>query len=229
MASNDGKTTMIHWQNTKELLNFDFNSKFNEHLHSQFYFMDKFILQPEENKIVLYSYARRENGFIKLQAGSYTLNCQSITALAAANQFYSSIRHLLMLILKDEDNLHDMNIVAYVDQIICGLSNKIIQVFDTNAEQVSLTINQGHGKAVSCIRLNEAPKGQSPTDLCDIFMTSSVSNIDPIKLWDLRSARCILRISDTNPSYIVPSTRPSLSPCGRYIASGFEDNSVILL
>lgn len=81
---------MFHWQNKKELLTFDFNSKFNEHIHTQFYFMDKFILQPEENKLVLYSYAKRDTGFIKLQAGNFILPCQNITAVAAANQFYSS-------------------------------------------------------------------------------------------------------------------------------------------
>ena len=90
MASNDCKTTVMDWQNSKELLQLKFSSKFNELIGSQFYFMDKFILQPEENRLVLYSYAIREAGNVSLMAGSFTLQCQNITALAAANQFYSS-------------------------------------------------------------------------------------------------------------------------------------------
>lgn len=75
------------------------------------------------------------------------------------------------------------------DMIITGLSNKSIQVFDTNAETVSLTIPNTHMKPISCIRLNEAPKGPAATQLCDIFLTSSFSNMDPVKLWDMRSAK----------------------------------------
>ena len=76
-----------------------------------------------------------------------------------------------------------------LDQIITGLSNKSIQIFDTNVEKVGMTILQAHNKPVSCIRINEAPKGGRATDLCDFFLTSSYSNLDPIKLWDLRSAK----------------------------------------
>lgn len=90
VASSDCRTTLVEWHNYKELLSFEFTSKFNEHVHAQFYFMDKFIVQPEENKLVLYSYAKRDTGYIKLKAGEYQLECQTITALAAANQFYSS-------------------------------------------------------------------------------------------------------------------------------------------
>ncbi|ODN00749.1 WD repeat-containing protein 27 [Orchesella cincta] len=201
VASTDCRTTVVDWQNSKELLSFEFSSKFNEHVHSQFYFMDKFIVQPEENKVVLYSYARRDNGYIKLKAGEFQLSGQNITALGAANQFYSNM-------------------------IITGLSNKTIQMFDTNAETVSLTIPNAHSKPISCIRINEAPKGEHANSLCDIFMTSSFSNVDPIKLWDIRCAKCIMRISDVNQATFVPTSRPNISPCGRYIVSGFEDCSV---
>ncbi|CAL8100991.1 unnamed protein product [Orchesella dallaii] len=201
IASTDCRTTLVDWQNSKELLSLEFSTKFNEHIHSQFYFMDKFIIQPEENKVVLYSYAKRNNGYIKLKAGEFQLSGQSITALGAVNQFYSNM-------------------------IISGLSNKTIQVFDTNAETVSLTIPNAHSKPISCIRINEAPKGQHANYLCDIFMTSSFSNVDPIKLWDIRSAKCIMRISDVNQATFVPTSRPNISPCGRYIVSGFEDCSV---
>ncbi len=74
--------------------------------------------------------------------------------------------------------------------IITGLSNKSLQIFDTNAESVCATIPNTHVKPISCIRLNEAPKGpEYATQLCDIFLTSSFSYMDPIKLWDMRTSK----------------------------------------
>jgi len=110
--------------------------------------------------------------------------------------------------------------------IIAGLSNKSVQIFDTNAEKVSLNIPNTHTKPIACFRINEAPQGMHATSLCDIFLTSTFSSFDPIKLWDLRCAKCIIRISDINQTVFVPTSRPNISPCGRYIVSGFEDNAM---
>ncbi len=38
-----------------------------------------------------------------------------------------------------------------------------------------------------------------------------------------------MRVSDVCQPVFVPTARPSLSPCGRYICTGFEDKSVSTL
>ncbi len=129
-----------------------------------------------------------------------------------------------------------------------------MELFDAGSEQVVLTIPNCHSKSITTIRINEAPKSSHATSLCDTFLTSTNSVTDPLKLWDLRSAkcvhrkvltasiknslhnqhnsnsfliRCILRIADFNAMKVfVPTSRPALSPCSRYIASGFEENTV---
>lgn len=100
---------------------------------------------------------------------------------------------------------------------------------DVNAERVSFSVRCAHSKPVTCIRLNEAPLGGVQTShLSDIVLTSAPSYFDPVKLWDLRLGAPVLRLSDINAAIFVPPARPALSPCGRFIATGCEDNSVTL-
>jgi len=81
----------VNWQTGNEHFSIKFVSKYCEHVHTQFYYMDQFILQPEENRISLYSCKLHEiNGCVKLKAGSFPLHGQWITAVAAPNQLYSS-------------------------------------------------------------------------------------------------------------------------------------------
>jgi len=90
IATNDGKTEIVNWKLEKQLLALQFNSKFNEHVHAQFYYLDKFILQPEDNRIVFYSFRIGIPTSITLKAGTLLMTSQQITALAAPNRFYSS-------------------------------------------------------------------------------------------------------------------------------------------
>lgn len=82
-----------------------------------------------------------------------------------------------------------LNNILIPDLIFYGGSNKSLSTFDANAEKVIWTVPNAHNKNINCIRLNEAPKGSNAMILCDYFLTSSNSWLDPIKLWDLRSAR----------------------------------------
>lgn len=60
---------------------------------------------------------------------------------------------------------------------------------------------------------------QAP-DSYNLFLTSAVT--DGIKIWDLRTLRCVRRYENhVNRCHPCSS---AISPCGRYIATGSEDN-----
>ena len=61
-----------------------------------------------------------------------------------------------------------------------------------------------------------------PPSAYDLFLTAAVA--DGIKLWDLRTNRCVRRYDGhVNRSQPVGL---DISPCARYIATGSEDRSV---
>ena len=63
-----------------------------------------------------------------------------------------------------------------------------------------------------------------PPSAYDLFLTAAVS--DGIKLWDLRTNRCVRRYDGhVNRSQPVGV---AISPCARFIATGSEDRSVSL-
>ena len=63
-----------------------------------------------------------------------------------------------------------------------------------------------------------------PPRAYDLFLTAAVS--DGIKLWDLRTNRCVRRYDGhVNRSQPVGV---AISPCARFIATGSEDRSVSL-
>lgn len=62
-----------------------------------------------------------------------------------------------------------------------------------------------------------------PPSAYDLFLTAAMT--DGIKLWDLRTNRCVRRYDGhVNRSHPVGV---ALSPCARFIASGSEDRSVM--
>ncbi|KAJ4949011.1 hypothetical protein JOQ06_020531 [Pogonophryne albipinna] len=60
---------------------------------------------------------------------------------------------------------------------------------------------------------------QAP-DSYNLFLTSAVT--DGVKMWDLRSLRCVRRY-ENHLNRCHPCSA-AISPCGRFIASGSEDN-----
>lgn len=61
-----------------------------------------------------------------------------------------------------------------------------------------------------------------PPSAYDLFLTAAVT--DGIKLWDLRTNRCVRRYDGhVNRSQPVGL---AISPCARFIATGSEDRSV---
>uniref|UniRef100_A0A8C9XHS2 WD repeat domain 27 n=1 Tax=Sander lucioperca TaxID=283035 RepID=A0A8C9XHS2_SANLU len=173
---------------------------------AQFYYLDKFLLLASGPSLYLYLYnvditrddikRYQQRSVIKLARCITTTSATDITALSAINDFFSYI------------------------VLVCG-SDRSIQVFDMNKGTVASALPDAHSRAVHCITQNKGSmfSTQAP-DSYNLFLTSAVT--DGVKIWDLRSLRCVRRYENhLNRCHPCSS---AISPCGRFIASGSEDN-----
>uniref|UniRef100_UPI003AAA8B22 WD repeat-containing protein 27 n=1 Tax=Centroberyx gerrardi TaxID=166262 RepID=UPI003AAA8B22 len=173
---------------------------------AQFYYLDKFLLLASGHSLYLYLYnldstrddikRYQQRSVVKMASCLETTSATDITALSAINDFFSYI------------------------VVVCG-SDRSIQVFDMNKGTVASELLDAHSRAVHCITQNKGSmfSTQAP-DSYNLFLTSAVT--DGVKIWDLRTLRCVRRYeSHLNRCHPCSS---AISPCGRFIASGSEDN-----
>uniref|UniRef100_A0A8C9XJG2 WD repeat-containing protein 27 n=1 Tax=Sander lucioperca TaxID=283035 RepID=A0A8C9XJG2_SANLU len=147
-------------------------------------------------QLLLFLLRYQQRSVIKLARCITTTSATDITALSAINDFFSYI------------------------VLVCG-SDRSIQVFDMNKGTVASALPDAHSRAVHCITQNKGSmfSTQAP-DSYNLFLTSAVT--DGVKIWDLRSLRCVRRYENhLNRCHPCSS---AISPCGRFIASGSEDN-----
>ncbi|XP_063731267.1 WD repeat-containing protein 27 [Eleginops maclovinus] len=181
------------------------DSMFSKPVRSaQFYYLDKFLLLASGPSLYLYLYnvdITRDNikryqqrSVVKL--AKCLTSATDITALSAINDFFSYI------------------------VLACG-SDRSIKVFDMNRGCLASAIPDAQSRAVHCITQNKGSmfSTQAP-DSYNLFLTSAVT--DGVKMWDLRSLRCVRRY-ENHLNRCHPCTA-AISPCGRFIASGSEDN-----
>uniref|UniRef100_A0A8C5EDJ1 WD repeat domain 27 n=1 Tax=Gouania willdenowi TaxID=441366 RepID=A0A8C5EDJ1_GOUWI len=173
---------------------------------AQFYYLDKFILLSSGPSLQLYLYhvddthddikRYQQRSVIKQGRCFQTTSATEITTFSAINDFFSYI------------------------VLVCG-ANRSVQVFDINRGKVACEIPDAHTRAVHCIAQNKgsAFSHQAP-DSSNIFLTSAVT--DGVKIWDLRTLRCVRRYEN----HLIRShpCSSAISPCGRLIATGSEDN-----
>nr|XP_057914298.1 WD repeat-containing protein 27 [Doryrhamphus excisus] len=173
---------------------------------AQFYYLDKFLLMASGDSLHLYLYhvdvthddiKRYEHrSFVKLAKRFSTSSGADITDLSAINDFFSHI-------------------------VLACASDRSIQVFDMNAGRVAAELPDAHSRAVHCITQNKGSmfSTQAPESY-NLFLTSAVT--DGVKMWDLRTLRCVRRYE--NHINRCHSCSSAISPCGRFIACGSEDN-----
>uniref|UniRef100_A0A3P8NBC2 WD repeat domain 27 n=1 Tax=Astatotilapia calliptera TaxID=8154 RepID=A0A3P8NBC2_ASTCA len=173
---------------------------------AQFYYLDKFVLLASGPSLYLYLYnlditrddiKRYHQRSVSKLAGCFaTTSATDITALSAINDFFSHI------------------------VLVCG-SDRSIQVFDMNKGTVASEVPDAHSRAIHCITQNKgsAFSSQAP-DSYNLFLTSAVT--DGMKIWDLRTLRCVRRY-ENHVNRCQPCSS-AVSPCGRFIATGSEDN-----
>ncbi|KAL5009013.1 hypothetical protein ScPMuIL_014594 [Solemya velum] len=180
-----------------------------EIISARFYYMDKFIFLTSGHELFLYKYyldtskediKRYINSCKYKLVQTFSVDSQRITAFSAINSFYSYI-------------------------VICADSKKCLQVFDMNKGQLVHTIPDVHSRPIHTISQNEGSTFISqPLPAYDLFATAAAG--DSIKLWDLRTNRCVRRfeghLNKTQPCGL------DLSPCGHYLATGAEDKAAYI-
>jgi WD40 repeat protein len=125
---------------------------------------------------------------------------QSLTTFACANSFLST----LVLLADSARGLHWLDLAS---------------------GQLVRTVADAHSKPIHCISLNApsafvADEGEQSIESHQLFATVAADSA--IKLWDVRSPECARRLSG-HVNRAAP-VRASFSPCGRFLASGSEDN-----
>ncbi|XP_009864079.1 PREDICTED: WD repeat-containing protein 27, partial [Apaloderma vittatum] len=172
---------------------------------AQFYFLDKFILlccgaefhlissHLDTAKDDLKRYKQRS--VCKLVQKFPMASTMEITSLSAVNDFYSYI-------------------------VLTAGSNRALEVFDLNAGCSTAVIPEVHTRSVHQICQNKgSPFSTQQPEAYNLFMTTAAG--DGIKLWDLRTLRCVRRF-EGHSSHCYPCGI-AVSPCGRFIASGSDD------
>ncbi|XP_030628122.1 WD repeat-containing protein 27 [Chanos chanos] len=172
---------------------------------AQFYYLDKFLLLASGSSLHLYLHHMdtsrddikryEQKSMSKLTQSLSMRSGTDITALSAINDFFSYI------------------------VLACG-ADRSIQVFDMNRGCIAAEISDAHTRAVHHITQNKGSMFSTQTpDSYNLFLSSAVS--DGVKLWDLRTARCVRRFgSSLNRCHRCSA---AMSPCGQYIATGSED------
>ncbi|KAL0983864.1 hypothetical protein UPYG_G00133990 [Umbra pygmaea] len=173
---------------------------------AQFYYLDKFLLVASGSSLQLYLYhldntrddikRYQQRSTIKLTGSFKTESGTDITSVSAINDFYSYI-------------------------VLMSGADRSIQVLDMNTGTMASQLPDAHSRAVHHIAQNKGSAFSSQTpDSYNLFLTSAVT--DGVKLWDLRAHRCVRRY-ENHVNRCHPCTT-AFSPCGRFIASGSEDN-----
>ncbi|XP_051936090.1 WD repeat-containing protein 27 isoform X2 [Hippocampus zosterae] len=172
---------------------------------AQFYYLDKFLLLASGDSLHLYLYhvdvthddikRYQQRSYVKLSGCFSTSSGADITDLSAINDFF-----------------------AYI--VLACASNRSIQVFDMNKGVVAAEVPDAHSRAAHCITQNKGSmfSTQAPESY-NLFLTSAVT--DGLKLWDLRTLRCVRRYD--NHVNRCHSCSSAISPCGRFVACGSED------
>nr|XP_020458908.1 WD repeat-containing protein 27 isoform X2 [Monopterus albus] len=173
---------------------------------AQFYYLDKFLLFASGPSLYLYLYnvdtthddikRYQQQSVVKLARCFVTTAGTDIAALSAVNDFFSYI------------------------VLVCG-SDRTIQVFDMNEGRVAAELPDSHSRAIHCITQNKGSMFSTQAlDSYNLFLTSAVT--DGVKLWDLRTLRCVRRY-ENHLNRCHPCSA-AISPCGKFIASGSEDS-----
>ncbi|XP_062286107.1 WD repeat-containing protein 27 [Scomber scombrus] len=206
LSASEDQTLLIWTHGSPEPAIIMGNSMFSKPIKSaQFYYLDKFLLLASGHSLYLYLYnvdathddikRYQQRSFVKMAKCIPTKSGTDITDLSAINDFFSYI------------------------VLVCG-SDRSIQVFDMNKGSVASELPDAHSRPVHCITQNKGSmfSTQAP-DSYNLFLTSAVT--DGVKIWDLRTLRCVRRYENhLNRCHPCSS---AISPCGRFIASGSED------
>ncbi|KAI9146378.1 WD40-repeat-containing domain protein [Paraphysoderma sedebokerense] len=189
---------------------------------SRFYYRDKFILISNANSILMYKYHIDKPSLSKsslshsIKPNVNTNVYKLVTSFRASSQCMNSFTNL-------NTTLSPI--------IISASSDKSIQVWDVNQNKLITERKNTHDRQIHWISCAEN-NGYDGTEISghvefgnrNLFVT--VAAADGIKLWDVRSVSCVKRFEGHMNRYA--SVKAELSRCGRYIATGSEDNQAYI-
>ncbi|KAG7230144.1 hypothetical protein INR49_009864, partial [Caranx melampygus] len=165
---------------------------------AQFYYLDKFLLFASGPSLYLYLYNvdTTRDSIKRYQQRSFVKLASRLTT----------------------SSVTDITALSAVNDFF---SYRSIQVFDMNRSVVASKLPDAQSRAIHCITQNKGSmfSTQAPESY-NLFLTSAVT--DGVKIWDLRTLRCVRRYENhLNRCHPCSS---AISPCGQFIASGSEDN-----
>eukprot|EP01137_Pigoraptor_chileana_P016279 Opistho-2@72975 len=104
--------------------------------------------------------------------------------------------------------------------VVCAGTDRSIEVFDMNVGKSAVTIADAHTRSIHAVRLLDSTPHSchTPTDH-DLFATAAAG--DAIKLWDIRTQKCVRRFEGHSNRALPVGF--AFSPCGRFLATGSED------
>jgi len=175
---------------------------------AKFMHLDRFACLAVGSKLHMYKYgigALSKSTDLEKQKATNTYRLlaaiptsgQSITAFAAAN-----------------------NVLSHV-ALVSG-SNRSLEVLDLGECRPCRVIQDAHERPIHTISLHDvSPFASHPAAAHELFVTAAIDT--PLKLWDLRSQRCVrVFAGHVNRQQ---SLGMALSPCMRWLASGSEDRT----
>ncbi|XP_043110985.1 WD repeat-containing protein 27 [Puntigrus tetrazona] len=177
---------------------------------AQFYYLDKFLLLASGSNLMLYLYhldttkddikRYKQRSKSKLASKFSMKSGTDITSMSAINDFYSYL-------------------------VLAAGADRTIQVFDMNQGCMAAQIPDVHCRAVHHLTQNKGSAFCTQAlESYNLFLSSAIT--DGLKLWDLRTARCVRRYdSHINRCHHCTAV---FSPCGRFIATGSEDHSAYI-
>ncbi|KAK3285759.1 hypothetical protein CYMTET_6648 [Cymbomonas tetramitiformis] len=175
---------------------------------ASFMYLDRFIVLASGGKVYLYRYLLNEdptNDLKRLQNSNkyrlvqqFTSTSNTVTSLACSNGILSNL-------------------------VLCAGSNRAVEALDLGEGRWVRAIEDAHSRPVHTLVLNSAsPYVNHPQEAYELFATAAVdSDGGCVKLWDLRTRRCVHRFSGhANRQH---SVGVAFSPCLRYLGVGSED------
>ncbi len=166
-------------------------------VRSQFFYLDQFLLTASSNKVFLHRLG--DDGLHQLSKALSLSGCQRVTALSAANSFYS---HL----------------------VLCACSDRTLRVLDLGQEGTGTAILPGLHRSPATIVIQ--PTSASDPRLCDLVATAAPG--DGTKLWDLRLGGDSVQRLDCPGDSASSSGGADFSPCAKFLALGSSDGSCYL-
>ncbi|KAI8827082.1 WD40-repeat-containing domain protein [Fimicolochytrium jonesii] len=174
---------------------------------ARFFHQDRLIAIPSGPALHLYTYALE-----KPPAGSVQPNLNYNTYRLATTLTASA---------------HNVTTVACINSfrshlVISAMSDKTVQIWDVAQCTSVRTVPHAQERAVHCIALPDYNAGDAGA--AATYFTAAVT--DSIKMWDLRAEKAVLHLHGHVNRHAKVAC--CVSPCGRYLVTGSEDNHAYL-